>query len=150
MISPPAGTEMFQFPALALRRLSCSPSGDAALPASGCPIRIPPGLWSSAPTRGFSQLTASFFACPCLGILHMPFASLSENPHPPSGGLRLNCFSRFSSSSFPSALPKNSLPLLAPLPWSQPDSNRRPPPCKGGALPTEPWPPPDPRGPNWI
>jgi hypothetical protein len=24
--------------------------------------------------------------------------------------------------------------------WSQPDSNRRPPPCKGGALPTELWP----------
>src|SRR5262245_10177562 len=25
--------------------------------------------------------------------------------------------------------------------WSQPDSNRRPPPCKGGALPAELWPP---------
>ncbi len=24
--------------------------------------------------------------------------------------------------------------------WSQPGSNRRPPPCKGGALPTELWP----------
>ena len=66
---------MFQFPTFALRNLLYSVTGDAALPAPGCPIRIPPGLRSFAPTRSFSQLTASFIAYSCLGIRHMPFVA---------------------------------------------------------------------------
>ena len=54
LFSLPAGTEMFQFPALAL-----------ALPVSlrtGFPIRTSADLFVFADPRGFSQLVTSFFA----------------------------------------------------------------------------------------
>ena len=43
-----------------------------ALRQEGCPIRIPPDQRSLAPPRRFSQLTASFVADRCLGILRVP------------------------------------------------------------------------------
>ena len=63
LFSFPAGTKMFQFPALA----SSGPPG--------CPIRRSADQRPFAPTRGFSQLTTSFFASVSLGIHHAPLLS---------------------------------------------------------------------------
>ena len=66
LFSSPAGTKMFQFPAFACLA-ACR-----AFNAAGSPIRTPADQWSFAPTRGFSQLVASFFASWSLGIHHTP------------------------------------------------------------------------------
>ena len=69
LFSLPAGTEMFQFPALAL-----------ALPVSlrtGFPIRTSADLFVFADPRGFSQLVTSFFAS---GSLRHPPCALSCFP----------------------------------------------------------------------
>ena len=61
LLSLPRGTEMFQFPRLApyayVFSIRCQ-----GFPLTGFPIRTSPDLRSLAPTRGFSQLTTSFFA----------------------------------------------------------------------------------------
>ena len=57
LFSLPAGTKMFQSPALA-PRFAWWP----AFSRSGCPIRRSAHQGSFAPTRGFSQLITSFFA----------------------------------------------------------------------------------------
>ena len=62
LFSSPAGTKMFQFPAFACLA-ACR-----AFNAAGFPIRTPADQWSFAPTRGFSQLVASFIASWSLGI----------------------------------------------------------------------------------
>ena len=67
----PAGTKMFQFPAFACLA-ACR-----AFNAAGFPIRTPADQWSFAPTRGFSQLVASFIASWSLGIHHTPFVICS-------------------------------------------------------------------------
>ena len=69
LFSLPAGTKMFQFPALALKLLSEWPS----VRRPGCPIRKSPDQGSFAPTRGLSQLITSFVASVSLGIRHTPF-----------------------------------------------------------------------------
>jgi hypothetical protein len=46
----------------------------------GFPIRTPADLRPFAPTRGFSQLTASFFASVCLGIHRAPYLAFSLTP----------------------------------------------------------------------
>ena len=61
-----AGTKMFQFPAFACLA-ACR-----AFNAAGSPIRTPADQGSFAPTRGFSQLVASFIASWSLGIHHTP------------------------------------------------------------------------------
>ena len=66
LLSLPAGTKMFQFPAFA----SASQMSGSLL--TGCPIRISTGQWVFAPNRGFSQLITSFFASESLGIPHAP------------------------------------------------------------------------------
>ena len=66
-----AGTKMFQFPAFACLA-ACR-----AFNAAGSPIRTPADQWSFAPTRGFSQLVASFIASWSLGIHHTPFVICS-------------------------------------------------------------------------
>ena len=43
---------------------------DSVLPEPGCPIRKSTDLWSLAPSRGLSQLAASFIASLCQGIHH--------------------------------------------------------------------------------
>ena len=68
LLSSPAGTGMFRFPAFASRYLAMSGS----LP-TGCPIRISRGRRVFAPRPGFSQLVTSFFASESLGIPHAPF-----------------------------------------------------------------------------
>ena len=59
---------MFQFPAFAPTIRRCQ-----AFRLTGCPIRIPPDRNLFAVPRGFSQLTASFFASRSLGIRRPPF-----------------------------------------------------------------------------
>ena len=72
LISVPPGTEMVQFPGYRHRslciqlRLTGSPS------RPGYPIRSPPDHWMFAPPRGFSQLTATFFARQLQGIHRGP------------------------------------------------------------------------------
>ena len=69
LLSLPAGTKMFQFPAFA--------SGNRRMTGSlppGCPIRKSTGQWVFAPYRGLSQLVTSFFASESLGIPQTPFS----------------------------------------------------------------------------
>ena len=68
LISPPPGTEMFQFPGFALR--SDLSDGDRSPP--GSPIRPPLAQRVCAAPQGLSQLTAAFLASVCPGIPHMP------------------------------------------------------------------------------
>ena len=71
LFSFPAGTEMFQFPAYALRnQAECR-----GFTPAGCPIRRPADQRPFAPTRGLSQLTTSFIACESQGIPRAPFLS---------------------------------------------------------------------------
>ena len=69
LFSFPAGTKMFQFPAFA----SLLKQGSPAFSRRGCPIRTSADQRSHAPTRGFSQLAASFFAFRSQGIRRTPF-----------------------------------------------------------------------------
>jgi hypothetical protein len=74
LISLPPGTEMFQFPGLAL------PSGsDGSLHPPGCPIRTSADHRKRAPPHGFSQLATSFIACPRLGIPRVPLLRLASS-----------------------------------------------------------------------
>ena len=68
LFSLPAGTKMFQFPVFASPILEIPGS----LPV-GCPIRKSTHQRPFAPTRGLSQLIASFIACKSLGIHRTPF-----------------------------------------------------------------------------
>ena len=68
LFSLPTGTKMFQFPAFASPILEIPGS----LPV-GCPIRKSTHQRPFAPTRGLSQLIASFIACKSLGIHRTPF-----------------------------------------------------------------------------
>ena len=67
LISLPAGTEMFQFPAFALARAS-----DGRRRPPGFPIRASGAHRSCAAPPGLSQLTAPFLASVCPGIPHWP------------------------------------------------------------------------------
>ena len=68
LLSLPAGTKMFQFPAFA----PCYTVAESLPP--GCPIRTSAGLSAFAARRSFSQLVTSFFASESLGILHTPLS----------------------------------------------------------------------------
>ena len=70
LFSFPAGTKMFQFPALA-PRTSVVPT----LRRVGCPIRASPDHRPFAPTRGFSQLITPFVASVSQGIHHAPLTT---------------------------------------------------------------------------
>ena len=54
----------------------------------GCPIRIPADQRSFAPTRGLSQLIASFVASVSQGIHRAPFATFTDAPYPKTGKAR--------------------------------------------------------------
>ena len=78
LFSLPAGTKMFQFPALASLALAGMPAKRQA----GCPIRKSADQWLFAPTRGLSQLITSFIASVSLGIHHAPlYTSLRRPPN---------------------------------------------------------------------
>ena len=68
LISVPPGTEMFQFPGLAL------PCGsNRRRRRLGCPIRTFQDHGSRAAPPGLSQLTTSFIASRCQGIHRVPY-----------------------------------------------------------------------------
>ena len=75
LFSLPAATKMFQFAAFA------SLIQGIPLNVVGCPIRRSADQRSFAPSRGFSQLITSFFACGSLGIHRTPFSTCFEK-HP--------------------------------------------------------------------
>ena len=78
LFSLPAGTKMFQFPALA----SLALAGMPAIRQAGCPIRKSADQGLFAPTRGLSQLITSFIASVSLGIHHAPlYTSLRRPPN---------------------------------------------------------------------
>ena len=62
LMSSPAGTEMFHFPASRSGRPMCSAAGDGALPPPDCSIRKSPDHSVLATPRSLSQLAASFIA----------------------------------------------------------------------------------------
>ena len=68
LFSFPAGTKMFQFPALASCHARCH-----SFRMSGCPIRKSSDQRLFAPTRSLSQLITSFIASESQGIRHAPF-----------------------------------------------------------------------------
>ena len=68
LFSVPAGTKMFQFPALA-----SIIDGWYLFKVPGCPIRRSADRRSFAPPRGLSQLITSFIASESQGIRHVPF-----------------------------------------------------------------------------
>jgi hypothetical protein len=72
LISLPGATEMFQFTPLASLTLLGSGGDDSLERLPGFPIRASPDQGMRAPPRRFSQLTAPFLACPCLGIPRAP------------------------------------------------------------------------------
>src|SRR5688572_2314597 len=73
LISLPPGTEMFQFPGLAL---PCRSDGISIPP--GFPIRTFRAQRLRAAPPDLSQLATSFFACPRLGILRAPLPRLTR------------------------------------------------------------------------
>ena len=79
LFSFPAGTKMFQFPALASISDGCHP-----FRMTGCPIRRSADQRLCAPPRGFSQLVTSFIASESLGIRRAPFLT-SGAAHPLTG-----------------------------------------------------------------
>ena len=68
LFSFPAGTKMFQFPALASCYVRCH-----SFRMTGCPIRKSSDQRLFAPTRSLSQLITSFIASESQGIRHAPF-----------------------------------------------------------------------------
>ena len=88
LFSFPAGTKMFQFPALASRVAGCHP-----FRMTGCPIRKSADQRSFAPTRSLSQLITSFIASESQGIRHVPFLAFLPFP---SKALRLRTAYTFS------------------------------------------------------
>ena len=68
LFSFPAGTKMFQFPALASCYARCH-----SFRMTGCPIRKSSDQRLFAPSRSLSQLITSFIASESQGIRHAPF-----------------------------------------------------------------------------
>ena len=82
LFSFPAGTKMFQFPALASRI-----AGWYLFKVPGCPIRKSADQRSFAPTRSLSQLITSFIASESQGIRHAPLLTFFQTDFFPYGGL---------------------------------------------------------------
>ena len=70
LFSLPAGTKMFQFPALASCYARCH-----SFRMTGCPIRKSSDQGLFAPTRSLSQLITSFIASVSQGIHLAPFST---------------------------------------------------------------------------
>ena len=75
LFSFPAGTKMFQFPALASCYARCH-----SFRMTGCPIRKSSDQRLFAPTRSLSQLITSFIASESQGIRHAPFFTFLIHP----------------------------------------------------------------------
>ena len=134
LFSLPAGTEMFQFPALASATMRMA----GRIPP-GSPIRTPPDQRPLAPTRGFSQLVASFIACRSLGIRRAPFVTCSRTP---TRGTRMTRLGPAPTGRGPPLLVsllcvhhvKDPHPPAREGMWRMTESNRRPLACHASAL----------------
>ena len=73
LFSFPAGTKMFQFPALASCYARCH-----SFRMTGCPIRKSSDQRLFAPTRSLSQLITSFIASESQGIRHAPLLTFFQ------------------------------------------------------------------------
>ena len=73
LFSFPAGTKMFQFPALASCNARCH-----SFRMTGCPIRKSSDQRLFAPTRSLSQLITSFIASESQGIRHAPLLTFFQ------------------------------------------------------------------------
>ena len=76
LFSLPAGTKMFQFPALAFHIVEWY-----LFKVPGCPIRKSADQRSFAPTRSLSQLITSFIASESQGIRHVPLLTFCLTDH---------------------------------------------------------------------
>ena len=117
LFSSPAGTEMFQFPALAPLKVVSS--------RTGSPIRTPADLAVFAGPRGFSQLVTSFLAS---GSLRHPPCALLRFPFVFSGSPSRKGWGAFVSVVFYSLLLLFHLRVHhvndLPFSWRITDSNR--------------------------
>jgi hypothetical protein len=120
ILSFPRGTEMFQFP-------RCPAAGPWPC---GCPAMTPGGLPHSE-TAGSACLAAPRRVSPPCRVLPRP----APPRHPPRAFVRLTCTQQH-ALALPHALRVVALHLVS-CRWSRGDSNSRPPPCKGGALPAK-------------
>ena len=73
LFSFPAGTKMFQFPALASCYARCH-----SFRMTGCPIRKSSDQRLFAPSRSLSQLITSFIASESQGIRHAPLLTFFQ------------------------------------------------------------------------
>ena len=73
LFSFPAGTKMFQFPALASCYARCH-----SFRMTGCPIRKSSDQRLFAPARSLSQLITSFIASESQGIRHAPLLTFFQ------------------------------------------------------------------------
>ena len=78
-----------------------------------------------------------------LGFSRTSFAAPSSLAHSLAHSLarRLCCSAKRQRAAFAPGLTRQSALERSTVWWSQTGSNRRPPACKAGALPTELWPP---------
>ena len=76
LFSFPAGTKMFQFPALAFHIVEWY-----LFKVPGCPIRKSADQRLFAPTRSLSQLITSFIASESQGIRHVPLLTFCLTDH---------------------------------------------------------------------
>ena len=95
LFSLPAGTKMFQFPALASIL-----DGWYSFRIPGCPIRRFTDQGLFAPPRDFSQLITSFIASESQGIRHAPLLTFLITPHCQLGSGMIYTFSSFSLPKF--------------------------------------------------
>ncbi len=99
LFSVPAGTKMFQFPALA-----SIIDGWYLFKVPGCPIRKSADRRSFAPPRGLSQLITSFIASESQGIRHAPLltflVTFTHTSQDACGMTYTSCFLAFSGNWF--------------------------------------------------
>ena len=89
LFSFPAGTKMFQFPALASCYARCH-----SFRMTGCPIRKSSDQRLFAPTRSLSQLITSFIASESQGIRHAPLLTFFQTFYSHNGidlGIASDC-----------------------------------------------------------
>ena len=142
LISFPSGTEMFHFPEFAPCNLCIQLQVTGYDSRRVSPFRDPRIKGCLAPPRGLSQLTTSFIAFRRQGIHPMLLSTcLLEKNFLPS---LFNCKgAAFFQGSQAVAWLKTKTAVSVSLKhalfiwWSWTESNRRPPACKAGALPTE-------------
>ena len=95
LFSFPAGTKMFQFPALAFHIVEWY-----LFKIPGCPIRKSADQRSFAPTRSLSQLITSFIASESQGIRHAPLLTFFQTYLTDDGEWNFENASAFSTAMY--------------------------------------------------